>query len=67
MAYRHIRRLGARDLVARNAAEAVYTERHPTTPLDDVQRAVGLMISAVARDHPQWLWRGVGAARWNPP
>ena len=63
IAYRHHRRLGARDLPARNAAEAAYSERHPTAPTDDVQRTVGLMISAVARDHPAWLWKGVGAVR----
>ncbi|HXP73686.1 MAG TPA: hypothetical protein VN823_06020 [Stellaceae bacterium] len=60
MAHRH-HRLGARDLPARNAAELAYLERHPTTPAHEAQRTVALMISAVARDHPAWLWRGVGA------
>jgi hypothetical protein len=61
IAYRHRRRLGAPDLPARYAAEAAYAERHPTTPADEAQRTVALMISAVARDHPKWLWKGVGA------
>ena len=63
VAYRHHRRLGARDLPARNAAEVVYVELHPTVPPDEAQRTVALMISAVARDHPAWLWKGVGAVR----
>ena len=63
LTYRRIRRLGARDLPARNAAEAAYAERHPTMPADEAQRTVGLMISAVARDHPAWLWKGVGAVK----
>ena len=61
VAYRRVRRLGARDLPARDAAERAYLERHPTAPADEAQRTVGLMISAVARDHPAWLWQGVGA------
>jgi hypothetical protein len=32
VAYRHHRRLGARDLLARTAAEAIYRKRHPTVP-----------------------------------
>jgi len=32
-------------------------------PADEAQRTVGLMISAVARDHPAWLWKGVGAVK----
>jgi hypothetical protein len=36
---------------------------HPTMPEREAQQTVALMISAVARDHPAWLWRGVGAAR----
>ena len=63
LAYRHHRRLGARDLLARNAAERTYLERHPTVAVPEVQRAVALMISAVARDHPVWLWKGVGSVR----
>jgi hypothetical protein len=46
---------------ARNAAVAAYCERHPTAPTDNVQRTVALMISVVARGHPTWLWKGVGA------
>ena len=61
VAYRRRRRLGARDLPARNAAEAVYCDRHPTVAPDEAQRTVALMISAVARDHLAWLWKGVGA------
>ena len=61
IAYRRMRRLGARDLPARNAAEAEYLERHPTAASDEAQRTVALMISAVARDHPAWLWKGVSA------
>ena len=63
LAYRRVRRLGARELPARQAAETAYLERHPTTPGPDAQHAVALMISAVARDHPAWLWKGVSAAR----
>ncbi len=63
VAYRQHRRLGARDPPARNAAEAVYAERHPTVPADEAQRTVALMISAVARVHPTRLWKGVGAVR----
>jgi hypothetical protein len=47
----------------RNAAEAAYRERHPSTPDREAQETVALMISAVAQDHPQWLWKGVGAVR----
>jgi hypothetical protein len=36
-------------------------ERHPAAPTDKAQRTVALMISAVARDHPTWLWNGVSA------
>jgi hypothetical protein len=46
---------------ARHAAEAAYRERHPTLPEHEAQHTVALTISAVARDHPQWLWKGVGA------
>jgi len=63
VAYRRVRRLGERDLQARNAAEAVYLERHPNVPVMDAQQAVAAMISAVAREHPNWLWSGVGAVR----
>jgi|GEM_PF-5583618 hypothetical protein len=63
VAYRQHRRLGARDLPARNAAEAAYLERYPATAPAEAQRTVALMIAAVARDHPQWFWRGVGAVR----
>jgi hypothetical protein len=63
IAYRRVPRLGERDLRARGAAEAAYSERHPTAPDDEARRTVALMISAVARDHPSWLWRGVGAVR----
>ena len=62
-AYRQVSRLGERDLVARHAAEAAYHERHPAVPEREAQHAVALMISAVARDHPAWLWKGVGAVR----
>jgi len=58
-----VRRLGERDLPARDAAERAYIERHPTAAAYDAQRTVALMISAVARDHPAWIWKGVGAAR----
>jgi hypothetical protein len=61
VAYRRIRRLGDRDLPARRGAEAVYHERHPSAPETEAQHTVPLMISAVARDHPTWLWKGVGA------
>ena len=63
VAYRRVLRLGARDLPARNAAEAAYLEQHPTAVSEEAQRTVALMISAVARDHPAWLWKGVGAVR----
>jgi hypothetical protein len=63
IAYRRVRRLGERDLPARNAAELTYLERHPTAPADVAQRTVALMLSAVARDHPVWFWNGVGAVR----
>jgi len=63
VAYRRVRRLGERDLRARAAAEAAFSERHPTTPEREAQHAVSLMISAVARDHPAWLWKGVAAIR----
>ena len=59
--YRRVRRLEERDLPARQSAEAAYRERHPSTIPADAQQAVALMISAVARDHPAWLWKGVGA------
>jgi hypothetical protein len=39
----------------------VYLERHPNATPVDTQRTVAAMISAVARDHPTWLWSGVGA------
>jgi hypothetical protein len=39
LAYRHHRRL-ARDLPARNAAEATYRERHPTMPEREAQAVV---------------------------
>ena len=58
VAYRRVRRLGARDLPARRSAEAAYAERHPTAPADEAQRTVALML--VARDRPAWLWKGVG-------
>jgi hypothetical protein len=45
-----VRRLGERDLPARNVAEAAFRERFPTAPADEVQRTVALAISAVARD-----------------
>jgi hypothetical protein len=48
-------------LTATIAAEAAYRERHPNLPEHEAQHTVGLMISAVARDHPAWLWKGVGA------
>ena len=48
VAYRRVRRLGARDLPVRGAAEATYLERHPTAASEEAQRAVSLMISAVA-------------------
>ena len=38
-----------------------YAERRLTVPREEVQRTVALMISAVARDQPAWLWKGVGA------
>jgi len=60
-AYRHHRRLGARDLPARNAAEAAYGKRHPTVTADEAHRTVALVIAAVARDHPAPLGKGVGA------
>ena len=63
IAYRRVRRLGARDLPARQAAEAAFSERHPSAPEGKAQQTVALMISAVARDHPTWLWKGVGAVR----
>ena len=63
VAYRRVRRLGERDLPARNAAEAVYQERHPNVPAMDAQQVVSLMISVIAREHPKWLWSGVGAAK----
>ena len=63
VAYRRVRRLRDRDLPARKAAEAAHQERHPTTPDREAQQTVALMISAVARDHPAWLWKGVGALR----
>jgi len=53
LAYRRVRRLGARDLPARQAAETAFSERHPTTPEKEAQHAVALMISTIARDHPQ--------------
>jgi hypothetical protein len=37
VAYRHHRRLGSRDMPARNAAEATYRERHPTMPEHEAQ------------------------------
>jgi hypothetical protein len=48
---------------ARQAAEVVYHERHPTVPASSAQETVALMIAAVARDHPAWLWKGVGTVR----
>jgi hypothetical protein len=63
IAYRRVRRLGERDPPARQAAEAAFSERHPTTPEGEAQRTVALMISAVARDYPAWLSKGVGALR----
>jgi hypothetical protein len=63
VAYRHVRRLGERDLPARHAAERAYLERHATASVDEAQHTVALMISAVARDHPAWLWKGGGAVR----
>ena len=60
VAYRSVRRLGERELRARNAAEAAYRERHPSVPESEAQQAVTLMIAAVAREHPTWLWSGVG-------
>ena len=63
IAYRRHRRLSARDPPARHAAEAAYLELHPITLPEDAQRTVALMISAVARDHPAWLWKGVGPVR----
>jgi len=63
LAYRHYRRLGARDLPARNAAEAAYyLGRHPSTPRTDAQHTVALTIAAGARDDPEWLWKGAGDA-----
>ena len=61
VAYRRVRRLGERDLSARRAAERAYQERHPATPEQEAQHTVALMIAAVARDHPAWLWKSVGA------
>jgi hypothetical protein len=43
------------------AAEAAFHERHPTRSESEAQRTVALMISAVARDHPTWRWKRVGA------
>jgi hypothetical protein len=63
VAYRRVRRFGERDLQARDAAEAVYRERHPNATEAEAQQTVALMIAAVARDHPSWLWNGVGAVR----
>jgi hypothetical protein len=61
VAYRRVRGLGERDLRARTAAEAVYLERYPMATEVDTQVTVAAIISAVARDHPQWFWSGVGA------
>jgi hypothetical protein len=57
LTYRRMHRLGALDLPARQAAEAAYLERHPGGIPADAQQTVALMISAVARDHPAWLWK----------
>ncbi len=62
VAYRRLRRLGALDLPARNAAEATYRERHPNEDPARAQQTVAHMIAAVARDHPAWLWKGVDGA-----
>ena len=63
VAYRRVWRLGERDLRARQAAEAAFSERHPSTPESEAQHAVALMFSVVARDHPAWFWKGVGAVK----
>ena len=63
VAYRRVRRLGERDLLARQAAEAVYQERHPASAGPEAQHMVALMISAVASDHPAWFWNGISAVR----
>jgi hypothetical protein len=51
------------DIIAVLVPEICRRAMQLTAPADDVQRSGSLMISAVARDHPQWLWQGVGAAR----
>jgi hypothetical protein len=33
---------------------------------DGAKQTVALVIAAVARDYPAWLWKGVVAARWLP-
>src|SRR5579864_7684151 len=39
--------------IYQHATESAFGERHPNTPETEAQRAVALMISAVARDHPR--------------
>lgn len=63
LAYRQQRRLGAREPWAVEAAARAYLERHPTVLEQEATHAVIQMIAAVARDHPAWLWKGVGAVR----
>ena len=57
---------GERDLPARRAAQAAYRERHPRITVAEARETVALMIAAVARDHPTWLWNGVGAVKPLP-
>ena len=66
VAYRRVRRLGERDLQARDAASAAYREWHPNATDAETQRIVAVMIAAVARDFPRWLWDGVGAVKPLP-
>ena len=61
VAYRRMRWLGERDLPARRDAQAAYRDRHPNVTDAEARDTVTLMIAAVARDHPRWLWDGVGA------
>ncbi len=62
VAYREVRRTGARDEPAWKAARAAVLQEFPTLSERAAGEQASDAICYVAVYYPQWLWKGVGEA-----